>query len=144
MKKFVSVVFSMKLNACLCFTAFTIFYALAEIISGYPLLSGWRALQLLVFSVICGALQYVFFSERVLKKMPYVRRVLLFGLCLLAVLAPFAVLCGWFPVGEPLSWLIFLAVFVALLLVLTAVFEVIYRITGRRYTSLLEERQSKS
>lgn len=141
MKSFISYTLSMKTNACYIFTAIMMFYALGSVIwTGAPL-TGLRILQVLLLSLLCGVLQVLVFSDLLFKRMGFGPRNLLLGLVLLALVTGYALLCGWFPADRPSAWAAFLVLFLLVFLGLTVGFEVVFRLTGRRYTSLLLDRQ---
>ena len=143
MKRFTEVVFSIKLNACLCFTGLMIVSALVELIWRIPLLAPWRVIQMLVLSLVCGGLQYIFYSGQVVKSMGTLQRVGCFALLLFAAVTAFAVAFRWFPVERLAAWGIFLGIFAVGFVAVGAGFEIMFRITGRRYTSLLGQAQNQ-
>lgn len=141
MKSFISYTLSMKTNACYIFTAIMMFYALGSVIWTGALLSGLRILQVLLLSLLCGVVQVLVFSDLLFKRMGFAPRNLLLGLVLLVLVTGYALLCGWFPADQPSAWASFLVMFLLVFLGLTVGFEVVFRLTGRRYTSLLMDRQ---
>lgn len=143
MKRFFEVVFSIKANACLGLTAMVIVGALVELLWGIPLITPWRVIQYVALSAVISLLQYLCFAPQVMKKLPYAARSAIFLPCTLAVLIGFAIGFRWFPVGELKAWAIFLAIFSAIFLGLLAGFEVMFRVTGRRYTERLGEKQHR-
>lgn len=57
--------------------------------------------SILAVCVAAPALQLVFFTPAVIRRMAYPARLALFGVCLCATLCAFAVFLGWFPVSDP-------------------------------------------
>ena len=141
MKRFASYVLQAKTNACYVFTAIMFFYALGDLIWPGTALSGLLILEVMILAFICGTLQVLVFSQLIFKRMGYARRTLLLGVLLFIPVTAFGLLFRWFPVDQAVGWLGFLAIFLLVFAGLTLGFEIIFRITGRRYTSLLEERQ---
>lgn len=142
-KRFLTIVFSIKTNACLSLTAMVICGAVVELIWGIPLITPWRVIQYAALSAIVALLQYICFDPRCIKKLSYAARGAIFLPCLLAVLIGFAAVFQWFPMGEWTAWVIFIAIFFAIFLGLLLGFEIMFRVTGRRYTALLDEKQNQ-
>lgn len=93
---------------------------------------GSRKLIVYCWSVLgacaCSAvLQFVFFTPTVIKRMAYPLRLLLFGVCLYAVLAALAVTMSWFPTGMAGAWISFTAIYLVILVAITAMFAVKHR-----------------
>ena len=143
LKRFSEVVFSVKINACLSLTAMALIGSLVELIWSISLITPWRIIQYAALSFIASLLQYLCFDPHVIKKLSYAVRSLVFLPCLLAVLIGFAAMFRWFPMGELTAWIIFLAIFAAIFLGLLVGFEIMFRVTGRRYTALLDEKQNQ-
>ena len=79
--------------------------------------------SILAACVAAPALQLVFFTPTVIRRMAYPARLVLFGVCLYATLCALAVFLGWFPVSDPGAWVTFTIVYLAILAVLTLVFN---------------------
>ena len=73
--------------------------------------------------------------------MAYSARLLLFAVTFLAVLSVFAWKGKWFPAGEFGNWLTFAGIFLAVFAVMTAGYEIYFRLAGKKYDGLLGERQ---
>jgi len=67
--------------------------------------------QFFLISVIIAALRYLFFSDRILKKLTLGLRIVLTYLSVFLVIVVFVVLFGWFPIGEWQPWVGFLLCF---------------------------------
>lgn len=143
MKRFFETVFSIKANACLSLTAMVIIGALVELLWGITLITPWRVIQYVALSAVVSLLQYVCFGSQIMKKPSYFVRTLIFLPCLLAIISAFAVVFQWFPTGQLAAWGIFFGIFLLIFLGLLAGFEVMFRVTGRRYTDLLGEKQNR-
>lgn len=143
MKRFISYALSMKTNACYIFTAIMMFYAMGSVIwTGAPL-SGLVILEVLLLSFFCGVVQVLVFSDLLFKRMGQGPRTFVLGLTLLVLVTGFALLCGWFPADQAAAWISFLSIFLLVFVGLTVGFEIVFRLTGRRYTSLLMDRQEE-
>lgn len=79
--------------------------------------------SILAACVAAPALQLVFFTPTVIRRMAYPARLVLFGVCLYAALCALAFILGWFPVSDPGAWVTFTIVYLAILAVLTLVFN---------------------
>lgn len=79
--------------------------------------------SILAASVAASALQLVFFTPAVIRRMAYPARLMLFGVCLYAVLCALAFIFAWIPANNPGAWVTFTVVYLAILAVLTLVFN---------------------
>lgn len=78
---------------------------------------------ILAACVAASALQLVFFTPAVIRRMAYPARLALFGACLYAVLCALAFIFAWVPASSPGAWVTFTVVYLAILAVLTLVFN---------------------
>ena len=100
--------------------------------------------SILAACVAASALQLVFFTPAVIRRMPYPARLALFGVCLYAALCALAVFLGWFPVSDPGAWVTFTVVYLAILAVLALVFNAkLSRETRELNDGLAEYRKSR-
>ena len=91
-------------------------------------------------SCVCAAaLQFVFFTPVVIRRMAYPLRLFLFGICLYAVLAALAVAMSWFPTGEAGPWVTFTAIYLVMLAAATAMFATEHRLEERKLNEGLSE-----
>ncbi len=79
--------------------------------------------SILAACVAASALQLVFFTPAVIRRMAYPARLALFGACLYAVLCALAFIFAWVPASNPGAWVTFTVVYLAILAVLTLVFN---------------------
>lgn len=79
--------------------------------------------SILAAGVAAPALQLVFFTPAVIRRMAYPARLALFGACLYATLCALAFIFAWIPVNNPGAWITFTVVYLAILAVLTLVFN---------------------
>ena len=84
-----------------------------------------------------AVLQALWFTETLLKKVPYPARIAGFGACLLPVLALCAWLGPWFPVGNPAAWITFAVVYLFILAGMTAGYTVYYKRTAGSFDKAL-------
>lgn len=112
-------------NACVVFAVAMFFFLAAGTLFGSDGLAPGMAMGwgLLAASVASSALQLVFFTPAVIKRMAYPARAALFGLCFYPVLAGIAALFSWFPVEYPAAWISFTVIYLALLGVMSLVFS---------------------
>ena len=75
----------------------------------------------LALFVITTAVQFVFFTPTIIKRMSYPARLAGFGICLYAVLTLAAVSMRWFPVGILGNWALFTAIFLVSLAAAVAI-----------------------
>lgn len=79
--------------------------------------------SILAACVTAPALQFVFFTPAVIRRMAYPARLALFGVCLYATLCALAFIFAWIPASSPGAWVTLTVVYLAILAVLTLVFN---------------------
>lgn len=117
------------INACIAFAiAMFFFLAAGTFFKGESHVStvmmGWG---LLVASIVSSALQVVFFTPALIKRMGYPTRATLFGICFYPVLAGIGALFSWFPVEYPAAWISFTVIYLLILGILSLVFSCMYK-----------------
>lgn len=143
MKKFTETLIAIKSAASFIFVGQVVLYVVIMMITGYTSAVSFSFIwQALAISLITALLQYICFDDRVIKKMRYSLRIILFAVPLLAVLSSFALIGKWFPVDQGGAWLLFAIIFLVVLVAITAVFEIYHRITGKKYTDRLQSFRS--
>ena len=95
--------------------------------------------SLLGACVCTAALQFVFFTPTVIKRMVYPLRLFLFGVCLYVVLAVLAVTMGWFPADMAGAWASFTISYLVALAVATAAYAAKHRREERTLNEKLNE-----
>ena len=112
-------------NTCVVFAVAMFFFLAAGTLFGSDGLAPGMAMGwgLLAASIASSALQLVFFTPAVIKRMAYPARAALFGLCFYPVLAGIAALFSWFPVEYPAAWISFTVIYLVLLGVMSLVFS---------------------
>lgn len=93
--------------------------------------------------VAAAALQLVFFTPTIIRRMPNALRSALFGLCLYAVLAVTAVAMGWFPSHNLMAWVSFTITYLLIFAVLSVIFSLSYKRQQRELDEKLAEYRRK-
>lgn len=137
MKKFLDGVMQWKTYACFMFTGSVIIYMILALCMGDSLVSLSTLFSLLIVSAVGTLIQFVAFSEVVIKKMRYSLRMIVFCVPFLAMLIICALCYGWFPVNYAYSWIVFVGIFLVVLGGMTLGFEIYFRITGKKYDGFL-------
>ena len=136
MKKFMENVVEWKTAAALLFSGSVILCAVIMLILGETSISIITIASLLVISSVGTFLQFLAFSDRIIKKMRYTFRMIVFAIPFFALLSANAYFLDWFP-HEAGSWLIFTIVFLVVFVVMIVGFEIYFRLMGRKYDGLL-------
>lgn len=132
-----------KMGASFSYSVAVLIYAVVTLLFGEKSVSVTVLFELLALCLAGSLLQYVAFTDAVIKKMRYSLRMVVFSLPFLALMTLCAVVFDWFPKSEPFAWATFFITFVLVLAVFTAGFEIYYRASGRRYDGLLGEYRAK-
>ena len=131
---------------CIGFTvAMTAFLALGTCFANDAAKQGiYYCWSILAACVAASALQLVFFTPAVIRRMAYPARLALFGACLYAVLCALAFIFARVPASNPGAWVTFTVVYLAILAVLTLVFNAkLSRETRELNDRLAEYRKSR-
>ena len=144
MKKFFEGVMEWKTAAALMFSGSVILYSIVMALLGQHEISIMIITSLLIVSSIGTFLQQLAFGDRMIKKMRYTMRCVVFILPFFVLLTLNALAFRWFPLEQSGAWLLFTIIFLVVFVIMTAGFEIYYRITGKKYDGLLGQyRQSK-
>ncbi len=139
MKKLIEVTAAIKTFAALVFAGaiivYTVFGGWFFDVNAIPLSLVW---QLLFISLLASILQFIFFSDNVFPRMRYVHRFVFFAVPLFALVGTFAYAFRWFPVHSAVNWGIFFLVYLFFFGIITVVFELYAKITGKRFTAMLD------
>lgn len=134
------------LNFCIGFTLIMLF----SIIFGL-IFADEQAKQGILYCVMLAAamlvaaiLQMVFFTPYVIKRMKSSMRLACFGLCLYVLLAAMGACFNWFPADNMGAWISFTAIYLVILVLMTMVFNRIYRREKRELSEGLERYKSQS
>ena len=133
MKKFAQSLSQVVVNLCISFTIAVLIYAAFS----QGTLPHGMVWQLLLLSAAATLLQFAFFSGKVVKRLSYLWRMVLFAVGMLAVVSAGAVGCGWSPVADARSWLFFVGLFLVLFAAISLAFEVGFRLRRRVYDDAL-------
>ena len=137
MRGFWRFVVEWKTAAALSYTAAVVIYTAISLALGGEMVSIRVLLSLLLICSVGSGVQYLCFTDNILKTMRYTRRTLLFLALFFPLLAGTAWLFRWFPVEQAGAWLAFAASFVIAFVLFTFGFELFYRAAGRKYDGLL-------
>ena len=100
-------------------------------------------IQLLALCTVSAVLQLVAFSELFFEKMSYTKRMCVFMFPFLVVIIGFAMLFGWFPTENIGAWITFITIFLLCFVISLVIFEIHFKITGYKYTGVLNEYKKK-
>ena len=100
----------------------------------------WQAIAI---AAITAIIQYIAFTEDVIKKMRYSLRLVVFSIPLYAILATFVVIFRWFP-ANIYTWLTFTLIFLLIFGAMNAAFEIYTRVTGKKLNECLNAYNRKS
>ena len=136
MKQFLTSMMEWKTGACLLYTgAMVLYMAVLFLLDVQP--ERATLLSLLLVSAAGSLIQFVVFTDRVIKRLRYSLRLLLFVVLFLPLLTGCAALGRWFPLERQGSWMLFAGIFLAIFLIFTAGFELYFHLTGRKYDGIL-------
>ena len=122
---------------CMAFTASTLVYGIVAWSLGENSVHLKTLLSLLLLCLSGTAIQMVCFTDRLIRRMRYPRRMLLFGALFLPLISLCALIFHWFPTSSAAAWGVFLGVFIAVFALMTLIFEIHYYLAGKRYAGLL-------
>lgn len=97
---------------------------------------------LLISCIALAILQTFWFTNRIIKKMPYPARVLGFGVTAFVVLASCAYVGNWMPNDNVGAWISFTVIYLVILGIMTAAFTAYYRKTARDLDEALSRYRS--
>ena len=100
--------------------------------------------SILAACAIAAALQFVFFTPALIRRMAYPTRLAIFGICLYAILAVAAVAMNWFPVGVAGAWVSFTVTYLVILAAMTAFFHFKMKRDCRALNEKLAEYRSET
>ncbi|MCI6188545.1 MAG: DUF3021 family protein [Clostridium sp.] len=94
-------------------------------------------LSILLISILGSLIQYIAFTNILIKKASYSTRLIIFIIPFLAVLSICAICFNWFPKDNIGSWVTFIIIFIAIFIIMTIGFEIYFRVVGKKYDGLL-------
>lgn len=142
MHKFLEALIQFKTWWCLSFTGCILIYTVCSLFLGQRTMEFVMVFELIGLSAGATLLQFVCFSGRVIKKMRYSLRMVIFAVPMLGLVSLCAVVFHWFPISDGIAWMIFTIAYLLGFLGLTLGFEIYFRITGKKYDGLLGQYQA--
>ena len=143
MKKVKEIISQIPKYTAYSFSMSMVVFMIIGLIAGVESMAIDMLVQLLIVCIIAAILQMIAFSDICIKKLAYTKRLAIFMFPFLAVITAFAVKCGWFPVESIGAWVLFIGIFITCFVVSTILFEIHFRITGDKYTGILNEYKNK-
>ena len=150
MKKLLNFVLPLKSFAAMIFSGFICAYMVTGTLYSIILKDPFNytipfvfVLQGLVLSIVISSLWVIILGDTIIKKMRYLPRLIIFSISLMVVLVLCLLTFFAIPTDWAKLWLIVAGLVVMGIIALSILFELYYRITGKRYTEMLREYQSK-
>lgn len=137
MKKLMKCVLEWKTGVSLAFTASMLIYVVIALVMGERQIEATAIIAMLLLCMAGTFVQYLCFTDNIIKNMRYTRRLMLFGVLFIPLLTGIAVAFGWFPAQKSGAWLLFLGLALAVFAAMTLGFELYFRVAGRKYDGLL-------
>ena len=143
MKKVIEIISQIPKYTAYSFSMSMVVFMVISLIVGVESMSTSRLIQLLIICIVAAILQMIAFSDICIKKLAYTKRLVVFMFPFLVVITAFAVKFEWFPIESIGAWGIFIGIFLICFIVSTILFEIYFRITGDKYTGILNEYKNK-
>jgi len=137
MKNFLEGVLAWKTAAALMFSASVVLCTVILFLTGADAVPIPVLASMLLVSMGGTFLQLLAFTDRIIKKLRYTLRMVVFAVPFLALLAANAYFFRWFPTENTMYWLTFIGVFLVVFLGGTAAFEIYFHVMGKKYDGLL-------
>ena len=137
MKNFFEGVLEWKTWAAFMFSGAMILYLVIAALMGETEIAILEIVSLLILSAGGTFIQYLAFGPRLIKRMRYTFRMVVFALPFLALLSAVAFFFQWFPRENGLYWLGFIGIFLIAFAGATISFEIYFKATGKKYDGLL-------
>ena len=142
MKDFWNGLMEWKTAASYLFTGIIILGTIVMLVVGESVLPITVIISAFIFSTVGAFIQFIAFTDRIIKKARYSIRMIIFAVPSFILLAANAFFFRWFPLESGL-WLTFCFVFLSIFLGFTIGFEVYYHAIGKKYDGLLGEYRKK-
>ena len=136
MKTFMENVLEWKTYASMVFAGSMILCVFIMIVLGESTVPIPVIISILVVSCAGSFLQYLAFTDRIIKNMRYSIRILIFAIPFFTMLAANAYFFNWF-ILDTIHWLAFTIVFILVFAVMIFGFEIYYHVMGKKYDGLL-------
>lgn len=143
MKKVKEIVSQIPKYTAYSFSMSMVVFMAIGLVAGIKAIPVSRIVQLLFICVAAAVLQMIAFSDICIKKMAYTKRLAIFMFPFLIIITAFAVMGEWFPTENIGAWITFIGIFIACFAISTLLFEIHFRITGNKYTGILNEYKNK-
>lgn len=143
MKKVIEIISQIPKYTAYSFSMSMVVFMVISLIVGVESMSTSRLIQLLIICIVAAILQMIAFSDICIKKLAYTKRLAVFMFPFLVVITAFAVKFEWFPIESIGAWVLFIGIFLTCFIVSTVLFEIHFRITGDKYTGILNEYKNK-
>ena len=137
MKKVIQLIAAIKMVGMFAFTGGVMLTLFASMFLGRDSIYISHIWQIIVLSLIYGSLHFIAFSESMPWNITTTGRMALLGVSMLAALAAFAFIFGWFPAQNPINWLIFAGLYAVIYFTAILVFRLVFRLGGMKYNELL-------
>ena len=143
MKNFMEGVMEWKSTAALMFSASVLVCVVVMCFMGETSVPIPVLASLLAVSALGTFFQYLAFSDRFIKKMRYTKRMVVFAIPFLAVLAANAWFFEWFSVENAMHWLLFAGIYLVVFIGGITAFEIYFHVIGKKYDGLLGQYRRK-
>ena len=143
MKEFLKGVMKWKTGTCFLYTGSMVIYLFFCLVFDNREVSTTLLWTLLLASAAGTLIQTVCFTDRIIKKMRYTLRSLLFVALFLPTLTLAAWAGDWFPMEQAGAWAMFIGIFFLIFLVMTVGFDIYFQVTGRKYDGLIGQYRRK-
>ncbi|MEG1049733.1 MAG: hypothetical protein RSE24_04255 [Oscillospiraceae bacterium] len=137
MKKFLQGVMEWKIWASLMFTGSVFLYCIINLFLGYKSLEISTILSLLIVSAVGTFIQFLAFTEYIIKNLRYSIRMIIFIVPFSILLTACAIGFHWFPSEIAGAWIIFIVIFMLAFIGITIGFEIYFSVTEKKYDGLL-------
>lgn len=139
MKKIINAFFKVCIITCYMLTT-SIFCALfINLSAGQNQFSNKSILQLILISFVGAIIQWLAFSEDVIKRLKYSYRIFVFMIPFYLMLSSCAYIWHWFDTTKLYYWIAFFGLLIIAFILSYAISSVYYKVTGQKYNEKLEE-----
>ena len=130
-------------SGALCFTGISLVYGvIALAINDGDRQNSITLLTLIAAGALSGIYQQIWFNfQPLVIRLSYLQRFLGFNICLFPTLVVMAIVGGWVP-NMAQSWVLFTALYLAILLVTTLIFNAIFKKEEQKYKAAFEKYQA--
>lgn len=132
------IIVRIAVSTCVMFTVFmALLTAIALVLAG-PRYGLVYTVTLMVAVFVLAVLQFIWFSDCLIKRLAYALRILGFGLCAFAALVVCALLGSWVPVDNPYAWVTFTLIYLVILGLMCIGYQVYFKKTCGSYDAALQ------